>query len=260
MRELRAVWSDVKNRRHLDAYVATVIAIAFATLGVIGDIVPESLKWSALFAGMAIVIFRVTLPARPRTTVEDLLGDRSDFELTPFSALIENARQVWIFAPSGINVLSAENCDAIRRKVLARADGDVKVVVLNPANSGAVLLAVRQLDDSLQFPVQDFEVSLNASIVQLGRMLGWQKPGTFGYRYLDYNPGFSLVAIDAGLKTGRVIVEFHGFQNEATSSRMHIVLTPFTSEQWFRYWVQQFEEIWQASLVPPSAAQTEDPT
>lgn len=35
----------------------------------------------------------------------------------------------------------------------------------------------------------------------------------------------NVVAIDAGQKGGRVIVEFHGFHNDATSSRMHITLS-----------------------------------
>jgi hypothetical protein len=34
--------------------------------------------------------------------------------------------------------------------------------------------------------------------------------------------GFSLISIDPATRKGHVIVEFHGFHNEATSSHMHI--------------------------------------
>jgi hypothetical protein len=63
----------------------------------------------------------------------------------------------------------------------------------------------------------------------------------------------SLVAIDPGAKQGTVIVEFHGFHNEATASRMHLELTRQLSERWYSYWVEQFDHIWRAA-EPEAAA------
>ncbi len=81
-------------------------------------------------------------------------------------------------------------------------------------------------------------------------MAQWQVAGTFSYGYLDYNPGFSLVAINALHADGRVIVELHGFRNESTGSRMHFTLTRRDSERWYQYWIGQFEQIWEASRRP----------
>jgi hypothetical protein len=44
-----------------------------------------------------------------------------------------------------------------------------------------------------------------------------------------------------------VIVEFHGFHNQVTNTRMHIELRRADSEQWYAYWLEQFERIWQAA-------------
>ncbi len=78
-------------------------------------------------------------------------------------------------------------------------------------------------------------------------MAAWHVNGSFEYRLLDYNPGFSLVAIDPSARDGRLIVEFHGFHNEATSSRMHMELARQQSDHWYAYWSEQFNRIWEAA-------------
>ena len=186
---LRRIKADILARRHLDTYVATVIAIVFAALGTVGDIVPDGLKWSALFAGMAMLLFRITLPDRPGRTVDELFADRSAYDAPPLPELLTSATQLWIFGPSAINILSPQNCEAIRQRVLHKGAGDVRITVLDPDNEAAVALAVQQLDQSLLFPVQGFRASLGASVELLRTMAQWQVAGTFSYWYLDYNPG-----------------------------------------------------------------------
>ncbi|WP_143229675.1 hypothetical protein [Actinophytocola xanthii] len=250
MRAVRQMWSDVRAGRNLDAYVVTMIAAVFAALGVIGDLVPEALKWSAVFAALALLLFRITLPAAPAPTVDGLLADRDEFVNVQFTSLLRDATQLWIFAPSAINLLNPQHCTAIRELVLVKGTGDVRVAVLDPDNEAAVALGVRQLDESLQYPVQDLRASLSTSVSQLRRMSSWQVAGNFAYRFVDYNPGFSIVAINPTHRDGRIVVEFHGYRNEATGSRMHITLTRRDSDRWFRYWAHQFEELWSNARLP----------
>jgi hypothetical protein len=162
---------------------------------------------------------------------------------------------LWVFAPSAANVLSPRTCEALRTSVLDRADGVVRVVVLDPLREDAVQLAVRQLDESLEYPVQQFRHSLEATVHQLERMSNWPVKGTVEYRYVDYNPGFSLVAINPSRRDGVVIVEFHGFHNDATHSRMHLELRRGDSDRWYNYWLDQFGAIWTASRPPEPAWQ-----
>lgn len=61
-------------------------------------------------------------------------------------------------------------------------------------------------------------------------MFAWSQRG---YKFLDYNLGFGLVACNPTSRNGRIIVEFNGFHNEATSSRMHIELSRQQSERWY---------------------------
>jgi hypothetical protein len=253
----RRIGRDLRKRHNIDAYAVALLAFVFAILSVVGDILPVNARWTVLLVGLSVLVFRVTVPEHYAGSADDVLKDRSAFEDTPFSARLRKAREVWIFAPSAINLLAPQNCDTIRTTILADPGGVARVVVLDPAAEPAVSIATRQLDDPLDFPAaQLFRSSLGATVRQLQRMAGWRERGSFEYRLAGYNPGFSLVAIDPSDRHGLVIVEFHGFHNQVMSSRMHIELTRATSEQWYSYWLGQFDRIWQAAQVPAAPAPT----
>ena len=240
----RRIGHDLKNRRYVDAYSIAFVTFVLAVLSLVPDLAPEQLRWAALLAGVGLLVLRITIPDAAAGTIDELLKDRFAFDSEPLSGRLENAAELWLFAPTAVNFLSAHNCELLRTGILSKPDGIVRVVVLDPANEAAVQLATRQLDDSLDYPVQDFRDSLQAITGQLRTMASWQVRGSFGYRLLDYNPGFSLVAIDPTDRHGQIIVEFHGFHNEATSSRMHIEISRKASDHWYAYWMDQFNRIW----------------
>ena len=245
----RRVGHDIKNRRYVDAYSAAFVAFVLAVLSLVGDIVPDQLRWAALLAGVGLLVLRITIPDGSRVNFDELLNDRFAFDANPLTNRLKNAKEIWVFAPTAVNLLSAHNCEILRTGPLCRPDGAVRVVVLDPANDVAVKLATHQLDDSVDYPVQDFSASLQATTHMLETMTAWQVNGSIKYRLLDYNPGFSLVAIDPNTRNGRLIVEIHGFHNEATSSRMHIELTRQQSDHWYSYWAEQFNRIWEAASL-----------
>jgi hypothetical protein len=244
---IRRIGQDIRRQRNLDAYAVAALAFAVAVLSVVADSLAAHFRWAVLLVGISVLVFRITLPDRLPGDAGDVLKDRSAFDDKPFPARLRSASELWVFAPSGINVLAPQHGDTIRTTLLDKPDGVVRIVVLDPAEEGAVRLATRQLDDSLDYPVQQFPLSLAATIERLRLMAAWQVRGSFKYRLLDHNPGFSLIAIDPGTSRGVVIVEFHGFHNQVTNTRMHIELTRVQSEQWYGYWIDQFEQIWQAS-------------
>jgi hypothetical protein len=212
----RRISRDLKNRRHVDAYSIAFVTFLLAVLSLVSDVVPDQLRWAVLLAGVGILVWRITIPEPRADSLDTLLNDRFAFDEKPLSERLKNAAEVCIFAPTAVNILSAHNYELLRTGVLNKPDGIVRVVVLDVANESAVQLATRQLDDSLDYPVQDFRASLQATMRQLRIMASWHLRGSFDYRRLDYNPGFSLVSIDPATSDGHVIVEFHGFHNEAT--------------------------------------------
>ena len=254
---IRSAWrriaKDVRNREYIDAYSIAFVAFGLAIFSLVPDLVPDTLKWAAVLGGVGLLVLRITIPETCAGSADQLLNDRFAFDKTPFAGRVETASEVWVFAPTGINLLSVHNCELMRNKILGKPDGILRAVILNPSNEQAVQLAVHQLDDSLDYPIQDFRDSLTTTERQLRAMRAWKTRGSFDYKLLDYNPGFSLVAVDPTTRNGQIIVEFHGFHNEATSSRMHIELTRQQSERWYGYWTEQFQHIWDASAPPTNA-------
>jgi hypothetical protein len=246
----RRIGRDLRHRRYFDAYSVAFASFVLAVLSLVTDIVPVDLRWAVLLAGVGILVLRITIPETQESSIDDLLGDRSAFETKPLSDRLKDAREICIFAPTAINVLSASS-DLLRRGVLNKPDGKLRVVVLNPSNDAAVQLATRQLD-SVDYPFQDVGATLQTTVRLLGLMSSWQVHGSFEYRFLDYNPGFSLVITDPVGSQGKVIIELHGFHNPATASRMHIELRRSQSEHWYNYWVEQFNQIWEAAVAPTS--------
>jgi hypothetical protein len=249
----RRVGRDLRDRRFIDVYSVAIVAFVLALVSVVGY-GSDQLRWTVVLAALGLLVLRISVPETgPEASLDDLLLDRFAFDAVPLADRLRDAREVWIFAPSGVNLLNAHNCELLRAGPLSRAGGIVRVVVLDPSRDAAIDLATRQLDDSLDYPTQKFRASLEATIGKLEAIAHWTVPGSFQYRLLAYNPGFSLVAIDPSTRGGRLIVEFHAFHNEATSSRMHVEITRKQSDRWYTYWSDQFERIWSASTPPEEA-------
>jgi hypothetical protein len=251
---LRQIGGDLRHLRNLDAYALILVTLVFAVLSVASDVLPVNARWAVLLAGVALLVLRMTVPVRIPVPADEVLQDRLAFEDEPFAAQLRYASELWVFAPTGVNLLSPQTCETIRSTLLANPDGVVRVVVLDPADQTAVRQTTRQLDDPLDSPPQLFVGSLQATIGQLERIAAQPVRGSFGYKLLDFNPGFSLVAINPAAKDGRITVEFHGFHSETTTSRMHIELTRASGGPWYAYWLDQFERIWRTAQEPGQPA------
>ena len=246
----RRVARDLRDRRFIDVYSVAIVAFVLAVVSVAGY-GSDQLRWSVVLAALGLLVLRISVPETgPEASLDGLLLDRFAFDAVPLADRLRDAREVWIFAPSAANLLTSHNCELLRTGPLSRDGGIVRVVVLDPSRGAVIELATRQLDDALTQPSHEFPAALAATVGKLQTMARWPVAGSFEYRLLAYNPGFSLVAIDPGARGGRLIVEFHAFHNEATSSRMHVEITRKQSDRWYTYWAEQFENIWAAASLP----------
>ncbi|RCW46721.1 hypothetical protein DFQ14_10157 [Halopolyspora algeriensis] len=255
---------DVRRRRYLDAYAAGFVAFAMAAVTIFVDTLGDELRWAAALAGIGITVLRLTSPEnRAAATRGASVGDRSVFDDNPLAERLKTAREVCVFAPSAVNVLSEQYSETLRRDVLGRRQGRVRVIVLDPAERAAVSLAVRQLDESLDYQRSDLRADLGSVVEELRRMSEWDVEGNFEFGFLPYNPGFSLLALNPNSSDGVVLVELHGFHNESTAKRMHVEFTRGSDPYWYEYWCHQFERMWSRSRVPRTEAEdvevTEEP-
>ncbi|MHC1560563.1 hypothetical protein ACR9E3_16525 [Actinomycetospora sp. C-140] len=246
----RGAAKDLVKLRDVDVYVAATVAVVLAALTVI-PLLPEpanwgdQARWAVTLAALAILVFRSASPPSKAETFAEIVGDRSTFDRRSLAERWGSAREVCIFAPSAVNLLSAQNCETLARTVLSRRDGKVRIVVIDPTTARS---AARQLD-ALEVPQLSLEASLTATLRQLELMSNWPMAGSFEYRVLDYNPGFSLVATDPSTRRGSTIIELHGFYNRTTGSRMHVEFSRAVDERWYAYWNEQYEHIWAAATA-----------
>ncbi|MFF5290065.1 hypothetical protein [Paractinoplanes globisporus] len=243
-RRLRQIKQDLQRGRYIDLYATTAVALVFAILLLVGADLPQSLRWSLLFAGLGFLLLRAAFAYHR----EDRFLDRSDYDRNPVTEDLRNAKDVWIFAPVGSNFLNEERCGVLRSGPLSKATGNVRIVVLKQFEPGDAIS--EQLDALLDYPVQAAADSLRETRNRLKAMENWQVNGTYAWHDLAVNPGFSIVAVNPHSAGGYANVEFHGFRNDAIRSRMHIHLTK-EDGAWYFYWLDQFEEIWRAASEPP---------
>lgn len=258
MRALRRIGRDLRNRRHIEAYVVAMVSTVLAIESLVGDVVGDDLRWATVLTALGVLTYHVTVPG-PSADLDDVLHNRTSFDETTIGSRLRGAREFWVLGPSVINLLTADTADALRKTVLNRQDGVVRMIVLDPTATEAIRMATRQLDDATEYAAEVLPRAVQATADRLERMTGWSMAGRFEYRFMAFNPGFSMVAIDPHGKGGLLIVEFHGAHNESTASRMHIELTRAASEPWYLYWRDQFEHVWQDARPPDAPVPPDQP-
>ncbi len=243
-RAARRVADDIRERRHLEAYSLFLLTLALTVVSVVGEL-PSQLVDAAVLAGLAFLILWTT-GARAgegavSVSLDTVLRNRDSFG--SFSDLLAGATELWMYAPTGINVFLRHSADI--RRWMERRGTSARVVVLDP-HSPVLDATSMQLDKST-----DFESTLAASLATLAKLDTLEG---VELRLLGINPGFSMVVVDPNRVSGRLIVEFHGFQDDSIGDRMHVEIHRSQSLYWFEYWVARFEAIWSTAHEPPPPA------
>jgi hypothetical protein len=239
---LRRIFKDIKALKNIEIYIITLLAIVFVGLGLFGEIIPDSAKLTLIIAALGVLVFNISVPKEGVANLDAYLNDRANFP--PLKERLQNARSLCIYAPSASNIFRGDNLNVIRDMILSRKDGTVRVIILDQRETASVEIAVRQLDTNTSMQIQNLPDELEATLKQMRRVKALKLEGSFDYRVIDFNPGFSLVVIDPDKQSGVVLVEFHAYKNLATPNRMNLELTRKTSERWYDYWYEQFEAMW----------------
>ncbi len=241
-RLFREIIDDILNGRHIETYFVTATGLVLIAVEFFGD-APEDLQLTALLMGVTLLVFNLTRRNRSHIDLDSVLKDRQS--LPDFREYIKGAQELYIYAPSAVNVL-ARSPD-IEREILERG-GKLRVVLqdLNAKNNIAILQD--QLDHMAKLLEADIERSV--TILEQLKERGWDVE----YRFLQYSPGFSLVLINPDGRDGRAIVEFFGISNDQITDRMHISIEREESTYWLEYWERQFNIIWDKAHSPQLTA------
>ena len=239
-RGLRRIADDTGAGRHREAYAVFLLGVVLVVLGLV-EVASIRVLVSAVLLAVTFLVFQTTRTAGDRPpSLDSVLQSRQDFGV--FSQLLPGVRDLRVYGPTAVNVLV--NAADIRRFVLDHG-GRVRVIVQD-GGVEELRRTAKQLDDTL-----DLASTLHSSLNTLERM---RQVAGFDYRVLPFNPGFSLVVVNADSANGYVIFESHGFQDSNIADRMHLVIRRTESERWFDYWVGRFEAMWAAADHPLPAS------
>ncbi len=243
VRFFKRVFADLRSRRFLAEYAISLVILFALGAEVFSDLLDIRAVIGLILTVLLVLVLDITQRNRGETGLDAYLHTRE--ELGPFRQRLENSRRLWIFAASAANILDGDNLDAIRSNIMSRKDGELRVVVLDPS-SKAVADAKRQIDDQVTYQVQELQDQLHRTMNTRFEMIRkWNLPGKFEARVLDFNPGLSMVLMDAHRSSGVAIVEMYGFGHESTSQRMSVEIKSEESAVWFEYWVDQYERMWE---------------
>ena len=238
---LRRVLKDIFRGRNLDAYVVVFFGIVLIGADLVGN-VEQGMQLTLIIAALTILVLRVTAPETGTVDLDDVLKDRQAFG--PFKDFISGRRKLWMWAPSAVNIFN--DASSIKAEILDRG-GEICVLLLDPAADAITPHVQAQLDSTGD--------ELLGDIRRTARTLEQLKDaGKVTYGFLPFSPGFSLTIVDPDKPGGKLLVEYHGFRNEFTGNRMHIVIERAQSEYWFNYWVSQFEEMSKVASLPSESA------
>lgn len=231
---LRRIVRDIVAGRNIEAYAIALVAFVMAVLVLLSDALPPSAQMAVLLAGVGLLVFRATSPPPGPPDLDAVLQDRQSYG--PFREFIRGGRELWIYGPSAVNVLTS-SAD-IEAELLTRG-GSMRVLLQDPSAAPVMEVLARQLDNMSILLAPDIDRSLKVlhSLQAAGRDVQ--------HRLLDYSPGFSMVIVDPHGRNGRLVVEFFGFGSSQIIERMHITIARQQSQYWFEYWVGQYELMWQ---------------
>jgi hypothetical protein len=235
--QIRHTLEDIRHGRHREAYAIFVVGLVLVILGLIGIVKSQVLLSAILLALIFLVFHTSTETPRQKQSLDEVLQTRDSFG--PFSKILPGVKDLRIYGPTAVNVLVSAG--DIRRFVLDTG-GSVRVIIHDDKQDSLEQTAI-QLDDNL-----DLLRTLQGSIGILDRLAA-AAPG-FKYRKLSFNPGFSIIIVDANGPNGYTIFESHGFGDENIADRMHIMIRRQDSPHWFTYWVGRFDAMWNAAQEP----------
>lgn len=245
---------NTRIRPNLLSFLLIVVGVVLFLIDLF-IVVDQSFVLQLIVAALLLIIFRDTKPqvepvihvAAPEVKITpdiaEVLRDRKKYSAYPefLGSFAQGVHSLWIYGASAVVVNANEM--TIRKAVLEKS-GSLRVMfqdILQQPYVDEVLK--RQLDEQEgNFLGADIERT-RASLLKLQRDF----PQTVEFDVLPYSPGFSMTVVNHDRFDGLVIVELFGFNLASRHDRMHILIRRVESEEWFTYWVRQYQKMWETT-------------
>jgi hypothetical protein len=157
-RILRRVGGDMRNLQNIEAYAVAGVGFTITVVSLFGDAVSDEVKWSTLFSGLGVMVYRAVLPraciegaverfVRPDASIANVTLPSGSAHVCVCGTLHETSNSPPILTPDG----SAPGGLAENLKVVVlRFDGANAVRVAAIRHNGTVRPAGRCTSRAIQ--------------------------------------------------------------------------------------------------------------
>jgi hypothetical protein len=154
----------------------------------------------------------------------------------PLEELLASAQEVWINARN-LNTVIIPHYNLFERRL---AEGcSFRIIMIDPDSLSA------QLASEIGLNPTGYKDRMQMAITSLKQLAGQPtNTGRLELRLINFLPPFSLLIKDGKRSYGWMSVELYGYRVSARE-RPSFELTSSTDELWFKFYLKQFEDMWE---------------
>ena len=257
MKIIRYIWNDIRKGQNLDVYITALLSVIVAILGTFG-IANLSVISSAVLATLALLSISVLTNRKENeelqknidglnsSRVTDQLPFTREYDRLELRNRVKIARKMffWGFSwTTTIPTLGESILEGINNGL------DLRFLLVEPSTASAKMAVFGgSLTDE-----SDFDLSLKTSLLRLIRLQQSTSAEKLEVRTADFFPPYRIIAIDPHLPTGYMIIRLTSLRDYRTKAPV-IEIKKTDNQEWFDFFVQQFEYIW-AKSKPPTEEQ-----
>lgn len=151
----------------------------------------------------------------------------------------------------GVSLTSTLNKQFSNLRERLKSGGNIRVLVVDPDSLALQMSALRSEDpDDVGYFSKRLETSFNdlgylyKSWEEYQKLYSPSKVGSLSIRLISYAPSFGTISFDANRSNGVVFVEIYSHRS-GYGSQPTFDLTLHRDGEWYKYFVEQFEQMWQ---------------
>lgn len=253
MNFFQKILNDVKNRQNIDLYLTLLIAVVVSILGFLGTS-SQQILFSAIVAVLALIAFNLLQNRRDYEEVTSLLEKleinnnvserffHNNFNPSAFRESVMVAKEAFFWGVSlSVTVPALDYAieQGIKQGLTAR------FLMIQPESTAVEMTAFRNWyrRDTQEVNSMAREVLSRLSKIEA---LSSSWPGSIEVRTVNYLPPYIVLATDPHLPSGSMSVYLTSFRTP-NENRPGFSLSPRNDPQWFAFFKNQFEEVWQAA-------------
>jgi hypothetical protein len=152
----------------------------------------------------------------------------------------------------GVTLTSTVNKQFSNLRERLRKGARIRLLVIDPDSLAPKMSAQRRTGEGdvsydftrLEATLRDIEYLQKSWAEPRSQQGDSTEQGSLSVRFLPYAPSFGIISLDAGSSNGKVFVEL--YPHKAYRDQPAFDLMPYRDGEWYNFFVEQFEQMWQS--------------